>query len=82
MARISKNKKIVFISEDKIPYTIPDNWRWVSLGSINQYSSSSIDPSKQPDEVFELYSVPSSAEDYPEIISGKEIGSTKQEVEK
>lgn len=82
MARISKGKEIVFISEDKIPYKISDNWRWVSIGTINQYSSGSIDPSKQPDDVFELYSVPSSAEDYPEIISGKEIGSTKQEVEK
>lgn len=64
------------------PYKVPENWCWVTLGSINQYQSSSIDPSKHADSYFELYSVPSSADHYPEIAMGCEIGSTKQGVEK
>lgn len=64
------------------PYKVPENWCWVTLDSINQYQSSSIDPSKHPNDFFELYSVPSSADDYPEIAMGSEIGSTKQRVEK
>lgn len=64
------------------PYKVPENWCWVTIDSINQYQSSSIDPSKHPDDFFELYSVPSSADDYPEIAKGSEIGSTKQTVEK
>ena len=64
------------------PYKVPENWCWVTLDSINQYQSSSIDPSKHPNDFFELYSVPSSADDYPEIAMGNEIGSTKQRVEK
>ena len=64
------------------PYKVPENWCWVTLDSINQYQSSSIDPSKHPNDFFYLYSVPSSADDYPEIAMGSEIGSTKQRVEK
>ena len=52
------------------PYKVPENWCWVTLDSINQYQSSSIDPSKHPNDFFELYSVPSSADDYPEIAMG------------
>ena len=82
MARMAKGKTISYIPEEKQPFPLPDNWCWVSVDCINQYTSVSIDPSKQPETVFELYSVPSSADNYPEIISGKEIGSTKQVVEK
>ncbi len=71
---------LVPVSEQ--PYKVPDNWCWVPLQTINQYQSSSIDPSKQPETLFELYSVPSSTNDYPEIVMGCEIGSTKQAVKK
>ena len=64
------------------PYKVPENWCWITIDSINQYQSSSIDPSKHPNDFFELYSVPSSADDYPEVAMGNEIGSTKQRVEK
>lgn len=46
---------LVPVSEQ--PYKVPDNWCWVPLQTINQYQSSSIDPSKQPETLFELYSV-------------------------
>ena len=70
------------VPESEQPYKVPENWCWVSLQTIDQYHSSSVDPSKYPSDLFELYSVPSSANDYPEIVRGDEIGSTKQSVKK
>lgn len=70
------------VPESEQPYKVPGNWCWVSLQTIDQYRASSTDPSKYPDTLFELYSVPSSADNYPEIVSGCEIGSTKQSVKK
>lgn len=70
------------VPESEQPYKVPENWCWVSLQTIDQYHSSSVDPSKYPSTLFELYSVPSSANEYPEIVRGDEIGSTKQSVEK
>ena len=64
------------------PYKVPENWCWTRIESINQFSGKSVDPTKRPTDDFELYSVPSSAADYPEIILGSEIGSTKQSVQK
>lgn len=91
MARTAKKEKVL-ISEEKLaqalvpdveqPYQVPENWCWTTVGAINNYVSNSVDPLKKPDSIFELYSVPSSAEDYPEIIEGREIGSTKQSVKK
>ena len=71
-----------FVPVEKQPYPLPENWCWTDVDSINQYVGSSIDPMKQSDATFELYSVPSSVDDYPEIIIGSEIGSTKQSVMK
>ena len=83
MARIEKkDKEVVFVPVNKQPYSIPESWRWISVGAINQYKSNSIDPTKHPEDMFELYSVPSSAENYPEIVFGQVIGSTKQAVVK
>ena len=70
------------VPESEQPYKVPGNWCWVPLQTIDQYQSSSIDPSKHPETLFELYSVPSSANNYPEIVMGCEIGSTKQVVKK
>ncbi|MCI8601875.1 MAG: hypothetical protein HFE45_09865 [Oscillospiraceae bacterium] len=69
-----------FVPEEEQPYPIPENWCWTDIESINQYSGLSVDPMKQLNAIFELYSVPSSADDYPEIIAGSEIGSSKQSV--
>ncbi len=77
-----KQNTISVLPEKKYPYLIPENWRWVSIDTINRYTSDTLDPSKEPQSIFELYSVPSSAYDYPEIVTGEEIGSTKQLVEK
>jgi type I restriction enzyme S subunit len=41
----------------------------------------SVDPSKHPDETFDLYSIPAFDTRQPEIIAGRSIGSSKQIVE-
>lgn len=79
---IDERLEQALIPKENEPYKLPDNWCWVRLGSINSYAGRSVDPSKAPADMFELYSVPSSADNYPEIVSGNEIGSTKQAVEK
>ena len=43
--------------------------------------SGSVDPSKFPGEVFDLYSIPAFDSRQPEVVAGKLIGSTKQIVE-
>lgn len=57
-------------------------WEVCTVEQINCYKSKSVNPINDPDKIFELYSVPSWDNDYPEIVAGKEIGSTKQTVEK
>ena len=82
MARGKKyvSSKVTILAKEEQPFSVPENWFWTDIDSINQYSGSPVDPMKQPDTVFELYSVPSSADDYPEILAGSEIGSSKQSV--
>lgn len=72
----------LFVPEAQQPYKIPDNWRWVTIRGINRYCPHTVDPASQPDAHFELYSVPSMETDYPEIVRGSEIGSSKQSVQK
>lgn len=88
---MAKNKKemtpeerlaAALVPEKEWPYALPDGWKWVRTGALNDYKSSFITPSTNPDDAFELYSVPSIVNGYPEITKGMEIGSTKQLVEK
>lgn len=51
------------------------------LGDINYYNGIVVNPLKSPDETYELYSVPSFDNGYPEIIKGSDIGSSKLIVE-
>lgn len=60
---------------------LPSGWVRTTIGEINVYSSSNIDPLKEPDQVFELYSVPIYSTGRPEYQLGQDIGSTKQAVE-
>ena len=53
----------------------------LTVADINQYSGTTINPPDNPDEVYELYSVPRFDSQYPEIIKGSEIGSSKITVE-
>ncbi len=52
-----------------------------SISEINEYVGSSVNPLATPEQMYELYSVPSFESGYPEVISGADIGSTKVTVE-
>lgn len=69
------------IPVEEQPYPLPEGWKWVRLGDCNCYTGEIVNPHNFPKYTFELYSVPSSAIDYPEIILGIDIGSSKQAVE-
>ena len=55
---------------------------FTKLKSINEYTSTSINPMKEPSSLFEVYSVPIYDTGHPEYLHGSEIGSNKVIVEK
>lgn len=59
----------------------PQVWKTLSIEEIGLPRTPKIDPARYPEEIFELYSVPSFALDRPEIVQGRSIGSIKQAVE-
>jgi len=69
------------INADDLPQ-LPKGWFWTTLGDVRLDNGRAIVPAKTPDQLFELYSVPRFEEREPEIVSGKEVGSSKQIVEK
>ncbi|MGE9986381.1 restriction endonuclease subunit S [Desulfovibrio sp. SGI.169] len=73
--------EVAEIPVEEQPYPLPEGWKWVRLGDYNCYVSEIVNPEFFRENTFELYSVPSSSLGYPEIILGKEIGSSKQSVE-
>ena len=60
---------------------LPPAWVVLTLGEVRANRSRGIVPSKQPNNKFELYSVPSFDSGKPEIVRGQSIGSNKQTVE-
>ena len=50
----------------------------IPLGEVIAERLGSVDPSKYPDEIFELYSIPAFDSGKPDIIPGSAIGSAKQ----
>ena len=42
--KIKPNNKVLTISEDDIPFDIPDNWRWVRFGDIVNYNMGKTPP--------------------------------------
>ena len=59
----------------------PTGWIATTLGHIRLDLSQSVNPSKMPGQMFELYSVPSFTEQQPEIVAGNAIGSAKRTIE-
>lgn len=53
----------------------------VALGELMPPKKRSVDPRKSPDEEFELFSIPAFDEGEPEVVSGKDVGSSKQILE-
>lgn len=77
---IEERLQQALVPAEEQPYEVPENWVWVRLGEVNKYISKSVNPISEPDKIFELYSVPSMVDNYPEIIAGSDIGSSKQRV--
>jgi type I restriction enzyme S subunit len=60
---------------------LPTGWVTLPLEDINEREAQGIDPGKQPNKIFQLYSVPSFDSLIPETILGSDIKSGKQRVE-
>jgi len=57
---------------------IPKDWEVKEVGEIIRVVKNRIEPSKTPNEIFELYSIPSYLENgQPEIVLGKSVKSSK-----
>jgi len=61
---------------------LPKGWAATTLGELRQDLSKSIEPKANPDQEYELYSVPSFELRNPEITYGSDIGSAKRTVQK
>ena len=66
---------------EQIPFEIPDNWVWVKIDEINKFKSKTVNPQNSPTDQFELYSVPTFETGEPEFPYGKDVASSKVEVE-
>lgn len=53
----------------------------VLLSELMATKTGAVDPSKYPDEIFDLYSIPAFDRGFPDVVAGSEIGSSKQLVE-
>lgn len=84
--KLIKEKKIKKQDVSDVPvdgeFDIPDNWCWVNINLINLHSGKTVDPLKNKEKDYELYSVPVYESGYPEMLKGAEIGSSKQIVER
>ncbi|ACB76291.1 restriction endonuclease subunit S [Opitutus terrae] len=56
-------------------------WPRVELGELMPGRGESVDPANHADEPFDLYSIPAFDSQKPEVLTGAQIGSTKQAVE-
>jgi type I restriction enzyme, S subunit len=57
------------------------SWEFVEAGELMARRNGSVDPAKFPDEQFELHSIPAFDAGRPEVLYGREIGSSKQLVQ-
>ncbi|MEN3780478.1 restriction endonuclease subunit S [Priestia megaterium] len=72
------------VPQKEQPYKIPENWMWIRLKILNKNKNKkrNINPANFSEELFELYSVPSFSDGGPEYLTGGEIKSNKQLVDK
>ncbi|MCM1167204.1 MAG: restriction endonuclease subunit S [Ruminococcus sp.] len=79
-----KNESVIFKDEDNSYYDVisnlPQTWEIATFSELNFFQSINIDPMKFTNDKFVLYSVPQFECESPEILNGKDIGSTKQVV--
>jgi type I restriction enzyme S subunit len=60
---------------------LPQGWVETTLSNVQLDIGRGVEPSRTPDETFELYSVPSHEHGAPEVIKGIDIGSNKRTIE-
>jgi type I restriction enzyme S subunit len=60
---------------------LPVGWANATIGELNSHESRAVNPLETPEVTYELYSVPAFPSRLPELLTGSEIGSTKQVVE-
>jgi type I restriction enzyme S subunit len=60
---------------------LPLSWAVTTLGDLKPARGEGVNPGKQPDVSFELYSVTNFPVGKPQMLKGQEIGSNKQSVE-
>lgn len=58
---------------ENVPFEVPSSWVWSTVNEINMYNSKNVDPAKQKENTFELYSVPIFPTNTPEIIKGEKL---------
>ena len=66
------------ISQVQAPYPAPPGWAWVRLGDFMRDGISSVDASSAPDATFCLWSVPSYFDGHPDLVVGRDLGSSKR----
>ena len=66
---------------EQVPFEIPANWAWIRIDEINKFKSKTVNPLSYPTSQFELYSVPTFETGEPEFPYGKDVASSKVEVE-
>ena len=66
---------------EQVPFEIPGNWAWIRIDEINKFKSKTVNPLSYPTSLFELYSVPTFETGEPEFPYGKDVASSKVEVE-
>lgn len=47
--KIKKQKPLASITDDEIPFSIPDNWKWARLGEIGDWGSGATPPKTKPE---------------------------------
>ena len=47
--KIKKQKPLAPITDDEIPFSIPDNWKWARLGEIGDWGSGATPPKTKPE---------------------------------
>jgi type I restriction enzyme S subunit len=62
-------------------FPLPSGWALSAVGSVHCDLSQTVNPLKQPETTFELWSIPSFASGAPEFVRGADVGSNKQSVD-
>ena len=79
---VAKMRELIltFATTKRLLHDHSDDYEEIELSSLIAKRLSSIDPTKHPEKLYELWSVPSYADREPEILKGFEIKSSKKEL--